>query len=98
MSDISLSSRIGLKTIQKVFQGRKKQLKKFNAKKPNLEKSEEVRKFKLKKRNLKSVPEKYREHGSAAPRKGHFCQEGRCHFKGKQYIIDVKSLILLTFN
>ena len=43
-------------------------------------------------------PEKYREHGSAAPRKGHFCSEGRCHFNGKQYIFDVKRLILMTFR
>ena len=26
-------------------------------------------------------PEKYREHGSNAPRNGPFCQEGRSHFK-----------------
>ena len=36
--------------------------------------------------------------GSTAPRKGHFCQGGRCHSKEKQYICHVTSLILMTFD
>ena len=47
---------------------------------------------------LKARPEKYREHERTAPRKGHFYQEGRSYLKGKLYMLDVKSLILMVFN
>ena len=47
---------------------------------------------------VETGPEKYREHGSTAPRKDPFCQEGMSHFIGNQYIFDVKSLILMIFT
>ena len=40
-------------------------------------------------------PEKYKEHNSAAPRKGPFSHEGRSLFGGKQLKFDVKKLILM---